>query len=164
MGSNLRLFGFLARSVRSWMQCARQLNRYVQLVSCFVQIFSSVHSPMCGHSWSKSLDRNAVKRHLGVTVSMWDAYYQPVNISTDHALTFFYSYFCTFFLLHGHLCISYYDELLRSCIVIGFLAWKSDRGFLRVKTDPTSKPQYPGDLAPPSQSDDFNKCCGSAFE
>ena len=97
MGFNLRLFGFLARSVRSWMQCARQLNRYVQLVSCFVQIFSSVHSPMCGHSWSKSLDRNAVKRQLGATISMWDAYYQPVNISTDHALTFFDSYFCTFF-------------------------------------------------------------------
>ena len=157
MGCNLRLFGFLARSVCPWMQCSRQLNRYVQ-------IFFSVHSPMCGHSWSKSLDRNAVKRQLGATVSMWDVYYQPVKISTDHALIFFHSYFCTLFLLHDHLCISNYDELLRSSIVIGFLAWKSGRGLLRVKKDPTSKPEYPGDLAPPSHSDDFKKCRGSAFE
>ena len=32
-----------------------------------------------------------------------------------------------------------------------------DRGFLPVKADPTSKPEYPGDFPPPSHSNDFNK-------
>ena len=98
VGLDLRFFDFLARSICSWVQCTRQLNRYVRFVSCFgSNILHCSLTAMSHHDCrSESVDRNAVNRHLGATISMWDVHYHPVDISTDHALIFFHPYFRTF--------------------------------------------------------------------
>ena len=151
-GANLRFFDFLACSICSWMQCARERNS-------FVKIFSSVHSPMSHNSWSESVDRNAVKRHLGATVPMWDVYYQPVNISTDYAPIPFHCYYCTFSCLtitcESQNATNYSDHASLLDVLLGRVRF--GQGFLRVKTDPTSEPEYSGNVPPTSHLNDFKE-------
>ena len=111
----LRVFNLLLEAVRTPTQPFRSTESH------FAQIFFSVFTNESLHG-KESVDRNAVRRQLGDTISMWDVYYQPVNW---HALIFFHSHFCTLSCFTTPSLHLKMRGILRSWIVIGRLAWKS---------------------------------------
>ena len=82
----LRVFNLLLEAVRTPTQPFRSTESH------FAQIFFSVFTNESLHG-KESVDRNAVRRQLGDTISMWDVYYQPVNWRCADFLSFPFLHF-----------------------------------------------------------------------
>ena len=90
VGPNLRCFGFLLCSICSWMQCARQLSRYVRLWAASLKYF------LCFHQWV--ITREGISRPERTQTSPRCNGFNVGCVLSAGELTcaeFFHSHFCT---------------------------------------------------------------------